>query len=153
SPIRTPLPYFSGTADPLMADFNGDGRLDLALRDRNEILLGAGDGTFLPPQAIRGDHPTFFGLTAPGDFNGDQIVDLLFFVRGSFGMLLGNGDGTFRFGTQGEIGDGLLYVADFNRDGRSDLALLHGQCRMIQKVAYGIPTSLCRSTSLRVLLA
>jgi hypothetical protein len=108
----------------LAADFNGDGKLDLAFSDSNEILFGAGDGTFLPPQAIRGEHPTFFGLTAMGDFDGDRKVDLVYFVRGSLAILLGNGDGTFRLGTTAETGSVALYVADFDRDGRSDLALL-----------------------------
>jgi hypothetical protein len=108
----------------LAADFNGDGKLDLALSDTNEILYGAGDGTFLPPQAIRGEHPTFFGLMATGDFDGDKNVDLVYFVRGSLAILLGNGDGTFRLGTTADTGSVALYVADFDRDGTSDLALL-----------------------------
>ncbi|HTM52266.1 MAG TPA: VCBS repeat-containing protein [Bryobacteraceae bacterium] len=131
SPVRTALPYgnaLTGVTNYLVgraevaADFNGDGRLDLAVTDRNEILLGAGDGTFLPPQPIS---PAFFGLAASGDFNSDRKADLLFFVRGSVAILLGNGDGTFHVGSTVELGaDGQVLVADFNRDGRSDLAYL-----------------------------
>jgi hypothetical protein len=130
-PIRTALPYvgawptsdYGGRAE-LAADFNGDRRLDLALSDRNEILFGRGDGTFLAPQAIGGEHPTFYGLTAIGDFDGDQKPDLVFFVSGSLAILLGNGDGTFRLGSTAEMGSGSLYVADINRDDRSDLVVI-----------------------------
>jgi hypothetical protein len=135
SPIRTALPYGSALAGvtdygvgrtEVAADFNGDGKLDLAIKDRNEILLGVGDGTFMPPRFIGGGYPTFYGLTTTGDFNGDQKPDLLFFVRGSLAILLGNGDGTFRAGSTAELGgDGQLLAADFNRDGWSDLAHLH----------------------------
>jgi len=134
SPIWTALPYGPALAyvtdygvglREVAADFNADGKLDLAIRDRNEILFGVGDGTFLAPQAISGEFLTFFGLTATGDFNGDQKPDLVFFVRGSLAILLGNGDGTFRFGSTAELGgDGQLVVADFNRDGWSDLVYL-----------------------------
>jgi hypothetical protein len=134
SPIRTPLQYtyaLAGRTDhgggqtEIAADFNGDGSLDLAIRDRNQILFGVGDGAFLPPQLIRGEYPTFYGLTASGDFNADQKPDLVFHVRGSVAILLGNGDGTFRLGSTADLGgDGQLLVADFNRDGRSDLAYL-----------------------------
>ena len=133
-PIRTALRYgfaLSGVTDygvgraEIAADFNGDGRLDLAIRDRNEILFGVDDGTFLPPQAISGEFPSFYGLTATGDFNADQKSDLVSFVRGSLGILLGNGDGTFRMGSTAELGgNGQLVLADLNRDGRSDLVYL-----------------------------
>jgi len=62
SPVRTEVRYgsaSSGVTDygvgrtEVVADFNCDGKLDLALRDRNELLFGVGDGTFLPPHAIR----------------------------------------------------------------------------------------------------
>jgi hypothetical protein len=133
-PIRTALRYgfaLAGVTDygvgraEIAADFNCDGKLDLAIRDRSEILIGVGDGTFLPPQAIGGEFASFYGLTADGDFNGDQKPDLVFFVRGSVAILLGNGDGTFQSGSMAEFGsDGQILVADFNRDGRSDLAYL-----------------------------
>ena len=135
SPIRTELRYgsalasvtdYGGGRTEAAADFNDDGKLDLVIKDRNELLFGVGDGTFLPPQAIRGEYPTFYGLTTTGDFNADHKPDLVFFVRGSLAILLGNGDGTFRLGSTAEFGpDGQLLVADFNRDGWSDLAYLH----------------------------
>ena len=132
--LRTELPYgfaLAGVTDygvgkaEIAADFNADGKLDLAIRDRNEILFGAGDGTFLPPYAISGEFPSLSGLTAAEDFDGDSKVDLVFFARGSLAILLGDGDGKFRLGSTVELGgDGQVIAADLDRDGRGDLVYL-----------------------------
>jgi hypothetical protein len=112
------------------ADFNGDGKLDLALSGTNAqnnpvvyILLGNGNGTFQTPVA----YPISFspGITAPmatGDFNGDGKLDL---VAGQ-SILLGNGDGTFQAAmslpAQYVPSGGTQFVAaDFNGDGKLDL--------------------------------
>ena len=86
------------------ADFNGDGKLDLAVvgdyisTGGVTILLGNGDGTFTAagPNILP---TTDFGLIATGDFNGDGIPDLIVTHYYEFGsnpiVLLGKGDGTF----------------------------------------------------------
>jgi len=81
-----------------VADFNGDGKPDLAisLPDANQVqvLLGNGDGTFTPLPAISAN-----GVfkVATGDFNGDGKADLVLVNPGpgTVTILLGNGDGTF----------------------------------------------------------
>ncbi len=82
------------------ADFNGDGRLDLAVVNFDDntvsILLGKGDGTF----QAHVDYPTGkspISVTV-GDFNGDGKLDLAVANRGSntVSILLGKGDGTFQ---------------------------------------------------------
>lgn len=83
------------------ADFNGDGRLDLAVTEfisgQVQILLGKGDGTFQFFQTYPAC--SAHGL-ASGDFNGDGILDLAVADAGcgQVSILLGNGDGTFTEG-------------------------------------------------------
>lgn len=72
------------------ADFNGDGSIDLAVTTNKisppsgklQVLLGAGNGTFLPRVAYdvgNGSKPR--GL-AVGDFNGDGVPDLAVVAQG-----------------------------------------------------------------------
>src|SRR5574342_127421 len=68
-----------------VADFDGDGKLDLAVADVGNaaigddggisILLGNGDGTFQPANHMAGGKNPF--SLAAGDFNGDQHFDLV----------------------------------------------------------------------------
>lgn len=133
--FQPPLVSYPVAGIILVADFNGDGKLDLAVLDDNNmaILIGNGDGTFQSPvNYTAGLQP---GSAAVGDFNGDGILDLIVPNRvcpttgcktgatGGLWVLLGNGDGTFRPGTFFEGGNGpLLAVAgDFNEDGKLDV--------------------------------
>ena len=115
------------------ADFNGDGKLDLAVSSISDyglspyglsIFLGNGDGSFQPPINYS---PTFFGNIAVGDFNGDGKPDLALTGAGTgAGILImrGNGDGTFQ--PPVTYASGYTYysiaVGDFNADGRLDVA-------------------------------
>jgi len=114
---------------PVLADFNGDHRLDLALIQGDNpasvvIFFGNGDGTFGPPVSyFAGQNPV--GLVA-ADFNGDGKIDLAVVSDAGLGILLGNGDGTFKNPTYmsiqgGFVKGGTLLAGDLNGDGNIDL--------------------------------
>ena len=123
----------------LVADYNGDTKLDVATLNISgyqdtsvSILLGGGDGTFtflqeyeLKPGPI-GELEDYFGAPndiAPGDINGDGKLDLAVTGLRGFGVLLGNGDGTFRTHVEKrDVASGLT-LGDMNGDGRLDLLI------------------------------
>src|SRR5947209_9285209 len=90
------------------ADFNGDGRLDIAVANNSDstvsILLGNADGTF---QAAR-NFATGAGpqSVAVGDFNSDGKLDLVTANGYDVSVLLGNGAGTFGAPTGIALSDG-----------------------------------------------
>ena len=112
-----------------VADFNGDGAVDLAAADTLNsavyILLGNGSGSFtLKSTLFNGSGPTNIFT---GDFNGDGHADIL--VQGTFGadatVYRGNGDGTFQTGTRytGPHNITSVLLRDMNGDGRPDMVV------------------------------
>jgi hypothetical protein len=130
-PSGSPIPLGKDLYAIVAGDFNGDGKLDLAVTDATEntafVLLGNGDGTFQSPIAIPvGNEPLAMVV---GDFNNDGKLDLAV-ANNSDNMvtlLLGNGDGTFiqAPGSPYAVGKGPLAIeaVDFNGDGKLDLAV------------------------------
>ena len=112
-----------------VADFNGDGAVDLIVTDAQNnyvyVLLGNNTGSFVLKSIIQQftDPTTVF----VGDFNGDGHQDFLVFDRLSadVAVFLGNGDGTFkpavRYTGPGQIWSVLL--ADMDGDGHPDLVV------------------------------
>jgi hypothetical protein len=125
------FPLQSQPSGVAIGDFNRDGKLDLAVAEGAiAILLGNGDGTFQPAVAYGSDAENL----VVADINGDGIPDLVVGVSDtvSTGIMLGNGDGTFRDQKSVSIGGaGSVAVADFNGDGKLDLAVTDNSELMI----------------------
>jgi hypothetical protein len=114
------------------ADFNGDGKLDLAGSGLNaaSVMLNNGDGTFRP----KADYPVA-GQTqdlAAGDFNGDAKIDLVVTINTpsiSLSLLTGNGDGTFHapvnFPNTSGFDSPSVVATDVNNDGKLDVVIMH----------------------------
>jgi hypothetical protein len=127
----SPIPLGQSLSAIVAGDFNGDGKLDLAVTDAvgNNIyvILGNGDGTFQTPISFAtGNAPN---AIVAGDFNNDGKLDLAVtnYSDSTVTLLLGNGDGTFTeaSGSPYSVGKGpvSITVADFNGDGKLDLAV------------------------------
>ena len=116
-------------------DFNGDGKLDLAVSNSVgnsvTILLGNGDGTFTS-NATYGVGADPQEIVA-GDFNEDGILDLAVAneTDSTVTILLGTGTGSFNVQTAISTGGTLnpigLIATDFNNDGHLDLAAVNAQ--------------------------
>ncbi len=84
--LITSTPELPGIESLAVADFNGDGKLDVASGAGNVLLLGNGDGTFQTPYTLGAGGP---GI-AVGDFNLDGRPDL---AVGGVTILLNISDG------------------------------------------------------------
>jgi len=145
--------FFNATNSPLQipeawqviaADFNEDGKQDLAITGnvRLYVMLGNGDGTFAASSGspVSIPSPPFDDFPSPytgpavalGDFNGaghtGLAVGLLQNLAGA--ILFGNGDGTFHYADTlaNTTSDPTmsLTAADFNADGNLDLVSVAG---------------------------
>lgn len=125
-----------------LADFNGDGKPDVATS--SAVLLGNGDGTL--QSALPADVGIGGIFNQVGDFNGDGTLDVLTYTGYAGVVMLGNGDGTFRRGEDVPIGSAFdsIAVGDVNADGARDVVVIRNE--------YGEPTNPVSIRSATVLL-
>src|SRR5580658_1461238 len=136
---------FTGIA---VGDFNNDGILDFAVAGYDQtggnnlgvqIYLGTGSGTFnagsyvQPNFGVPGDYGPWTGALSAVDLNHDGNLDLILSdpdqYTNAVEVALGNGTGSFTFGSNIPGGFGTytpIRTADFNRDGKMDMAMAYG---------------------------
>ena len=134
----------SGLSSVAAADFNGDGRLDLALSSNATRWTGTayvtegwvnlllnngndagGNATFLAATSFGTGTNLAPGALAVGDLNGDGKVDVAAAQTNGLNVtvLLGNGNGTLQTSQNFATGasPGSVAIGDFNKDGKLDL--------------------------------
>ncbi len=137
------LPTPSNTVSLVAADFNNDKKIDLALVTLTDIVgvfLGNGDSTFQSPNWYSGVYQC--GAITTADLDGDGNLDLVLGLQtgggfapsinvvsgtGGLGILMGNGDGTFRgapayqTGASPGLNNYAFAIADINGDKNQDI--------------------------------
>ena len=123
-----------------VADFNGDGHLDVAAGDEGKgssgvvrIFLGTGKGTLRKPTAYQVG--AWLNMIAAGDVNGDHSPDLAVAepTDGSVAVFLNDGTGKFKkpvsYAWNGAPLD--VKIADLRHDGKQDLVVADGAEGMV----------------------
>jgi hypothetical protein len=173
--------FNDGFYSPTVADFNGDGKPDVAFptfKGGFDIFLSNGDGTFTAPTA---SIPLNETLACPiaisaisGDLNNDKKADLVVTYQGDkscdggaaisagFFVLLGNGDGTFQPATFTAVGTQLeaTVLASFHGTGKpldivvADWQALSGTVLLLQGKGDGTfapPVTISSHTAVKLL--
>jgi len=124
---------------PVVGDFNGDGKDDIATFTRGsnaDVFVALSNGSQFVGTAIKWHDAFCYGQEVPtvGDFNGDGKDDIITFVRdtqsgqGRGDVFVALSDGSKFVGTAIKwhdlfcIGDELPAIGDFNGDGKDDIA-------------------------------
>ncbi|MFG1609483.1 FG-GAP repeat domain-containing protein [Actinoplanes sp. NPDC049265] len=127
--------YFAvGTETPLVGDFNGDGRDDIATFTRGaaaDVYVALSTGSSFVGTGWKWHNHFAVGneIPAVGDFNGDGRDDIATFTRGTAAdvyVALSTGSsfsGTgWKWHNYFAVGNEIPAVGDFNGDGRDDIA-------------------------------
>ena len=131
--FQSAVNYTTGTAPRTIAtgDFTNNGRSDLVVvnqtSDTISVLMANANGTFQTPITLTDNASP--NAVAVGDFlgNGDEDIAVTNQSTGTVSIYLGNGAGSFSAPATYSVGAGsgpdAIVSADFNDDGRDDLAV------------------------------
>lgn len=165
--FRTKVQFSAGgpAQDLTSGDFNGDGRVDLAVSINDPtvslaLLTGNGDGTFNEPVTFQTNtSPADSPAIVATDLDNDGRLDLVLAhaiscftspcsAARTITVLLGFGDGTFQFPIEIEVGTGMsrIAVGDFNRDTIKDLAIAGDNSQVYTLLGVGNGTFLQQPT-------
>lgn len=122
----------------MLGDFDGDGKLDIAVTGADssglklQTLFGNGDGTFRANGIQSLPAGAGIGNLVAADLNGDGKLDLIGSTGSATEVYIGNGDGLFTPGNiynapttvlqTGLIASTSIVIADFNGDKKIDVA-------------------------------
>ncbi|HXC03647.1 MAG TPA: FG-GAP-like repeat-containing protein, partial [Bacteroidia bacterium] len=128
----SPIPVGSDPRQTTLADFNGDGKLDMAVTNLNgasmSILLGDGAGGFTNASGSPYTTGVLPYWTTAADFDMNGTIDLIATnaADNTLSIYSGNGNGTFQAAVViPNAGDphGIVSASDFNGDGKLDVAV------------------------------
>jgi hypothetical protein len=169
--LRAPTRLWSATDTDLagypvsvtVGDVNGDGKLDLAVASIipsdeasageafADLFLGAGDGSFQPPQSMYLAELPDRACVTVGDFNGDGKSDVVVAVEGSGRMV------AVILGAAGGLGSAFysyvpdtvwsIAARDVNADGKLDLIAVGGHVSVLLGTGAGTFASLEESAA------
>ena len=128
--LRWTIGLATATARITSGDFNGDGKIDVAVTNTNSsainLLIGNGDGTFQPKRIFTANVYFFNNSIISADLNRDGKLDLVLNNNNGVGVFLGNGDATFQaehdyLTFSPSSAPRSLSTGDFNADGIIDV--------------------------------